>query len=1212
MRRLTRFLAAAILAATVALVLLPWWLGALLAVIGPHFGLTFHHYVREGYGRFRLEQVEIRRPTVVIGIDWVEEPTPLCWLRQRCFGAPPEMVAGSWRVEVVPRTTPAPPRPHGWMPLRGHLVHTGDVLARWLPWARIGPGEVVWTKGQLKFGPATWQNRTLEASEVDYLALKAAAALVVPAEAELRLTAHTLDGAGALALETHADVVSGAATWWDQPATVSARFAEAGWQPVEASLRAEHWDIAGERARVGHLYARLQGGGKVEWRERRLTAEAKIVGIPVAGTAAPPLTVKIGGHGEAGWFIADTLDAELPGLTAKLSQPVAMDRHGHLRPGNSRFTFAADLARLPWFHAQGRLHGEGDLRAGSDGRATADFAFDASGVSVAAIQLTHAAAKGRFVWPRVEIAEAQASTADGDAVTGHGTWDIHAREVRDGVVQGKISRQLLARWLPKLPELTTTDFAMQVSGPWHDLQHRGRLHAADVRLSKLRPSTVAIDWHGHGRAIDRFEAEATTTEAKVTATGSGDTTHVALAAAELTAGDASPLKLVRPATIRWRPEWHIDPLQVAGPKTMVEAKLAPHEADIAARDISSEWLRAFVALPATKWHLDSAKGHGSWANGPAVFSVEGDGSIELGANRTANLAVQARGDARGLTIETFRAAEGGTAIMNASGRLPLVVWPKQEPMVRFDEEAPLALDAATTANPDFWHKLTDLIGVDVTKPEVTAHLTGTWAQPTGEVRVRAARVAPVPGRFDFPWPTIADLDVHIAGDRTGLRLAGASVSVEGQLVRASGSLPVGTVHWDEFIHDPRTLAERATLHVEVPGADLAAVARFFPDYLLPKGRVQVAADYAPRSGLTGSLALRDAASRPLGPLGVLQSVSADVRFAGRMLTLDRVSARMGGQSLTLEGTADIPDRAHPRPRMDVTLRGENLPFIRRMGLLLRGDLALRLKADDGERPTISGTVRLRDSLFLSDLRSLLPSGAKQGEAHAPYFSIEQRPFNTWRLNVAVEGRNFIRIDTTVFGGVASANFKLSGTLGDPHALGEATIEQGTVRLPFASFDVKQGQVQLTPDHPLEPQLWVAGTARRYGYDLHLEVTGPVSAPNMAFTSSPPLDAEQVVLMVMAGQAPHNEIATTDRQRATRFGAYFGKSLLGSLGGDVSSGADRLTISSGEDISVQGHETYQIEYKLNDRWSLTGEYDEFDEYYGGVKWRVYTKGGKHAK
>ena len=35
----------------------------------------------------------------------------------------------------------------------------------------------------------------------------------------------------------------------------------------------------------------------------------------------------------------------------------------------------------------------------------------------------------------------------------------------------------------------------------------------------------------------------------------------------------------------------------------------------------------------------------------------------------------------------------------------------------------------------------------------------------------------------------------------------------------------------------------------------------------------------------------------------------------------------------------------------------------------------------------------------------------------------------------------------------------------------------------------------------------------------------------------------------------------------------------------------------------------LEYRLGERWALTGEYDEFDEYNGGVKWRVYSREGR---
>ena len=109
-------------------------------------------------------------------------------------------------------------------------------------------------------------------------------------------------------------------------------------------------------------------------------------------------------------------------------------------------------------------------------------------------------------------------------------------------------------------------------------------------------------------------------------------------------------------------------------------------------------------------------------------------------------------------------------------------------------------------------------------------------------------------------------------------------------------------------------------------------------------------------------------------------------------------------------------------------------------------------------------------------------------------------------------------------------------------------------------------------------------------------------PVVTFTSSPPLEPSQVLLLVMAGEAPHNEIVYNTAQRMSLLGAYLGQSLISSVGGD-SSQAERMSISSGERVSQQGRETYEIEYRLDDRFSLVGEYDEFDAYNAGVKWRL---------
>jgi translocation and assembly module TamB len=344
---------------------------------------------------------------------------------------------------------------------------------------------------------------------------------------------------------------------------------------------------------------------------------------------------------------------------------------------------------------------------------------------------------------------------------------------------------------------------------------------------------------------------------------------------------------------------------------------------------------------------------------------------------------------------------------------------------------------------------------------------------------------------------------------------------------------------------------------------------------------------------------------------VLQQVDADVEFSDHAINLRKVQAMAGGEPVVLAGTVELPQGGwlywtNREPLLDLTLRGENLPFVRESGLLVRGDLDLKLQSASSGPPRISGKVTLRDSLFLADVRSFLPHGGGASPTRRPpYFSIETAPLSSWLLDVNVIGVRFMRLRTPVFSGVTSAHFHLGGTLREPRAIGDATIDEGQVMMPFAVFDVKQGVVRLSVENPFEPTIFLRGVGRHYGYDLTMEINGKASAPDITFTSSPALDSEQVLLMIMTGAAPANEVSNSLTHRAVQIGAFVGQSLLGSVTG---SGAheERLSIESGEKISEQGKETYAIEYKLNDRWSLTGEYDEFDEYNAGFKWRIAPK------
>lgn len=1223
-RRLLILSVALIVGAGLLVATIPFWLGALLRSAGPSRGLTFGHYERVGYGRFALRDVEVRRPGVRVVVARAEADTPLLWAWKHWRKTDREIVAGDWRVEIEATNQPKDPNaPRGWIPLRSQLQRIGDALDKWLPNARTGAGVVRFPGGEISVASAKWARRELTAQGVAYRSFRVHANIVFGSDAELlRVAVRTPDGAAvplAAKLESRGTEVAGNFSVLEQGGTLKATFAPTGWLPTAATLQARDWNVPGEKMKLGDLYAAVLGSAEIEWRAERFVADISARGQPQSGKPAPALELNLRGEGDTTAFTVQTLHAALPGLVAQLSAPVTIERSGKIRESAARFSFKADLTKQPWFTARGSAEGEARLVSALSAAPVVEFSAGGREISAHDLALNAINVRGRLEWPRITVSEATIIGGEGEHLTGHGAFDFKTKQLLDSVVEGEIRRASIARWLPKQPEFDVIRVQATASGDVAELNHSGRALVRAVKASGLHPVDVDVEWQGVGASIHDFQVAAQAKATRISAHGKVDRDALQLTALEFTQDGNPRLRLVAPATLRWKPNLQLTVLRLTGPEGELLLSGDGGETgrvEVSGKNISSRWLADLVPMPGPAWQLTLLALIGAWDRGPMQFSLSAGASLEIGEGRSASVMAAARGDKDGVRIEALRASEGDSTVVNATGRVAATVTPGAASLLHIDATGPLALDATVAPNSAFWQKLAAASGIELKDPEASAHVTGTWQRPEGRVRLKAARIAIDPKRVTRPLPTMEALDIEVTGDRGGLNLGTCTVNIEGQTVRAQGGLPIPDGAWSRLFKEPLAAAKQgADLRLEIPDADVAVFTRFLPAVLAPKGRLQADVHYK-NGGLEGFLKLRDAASKPLGPLGVLQEISADIALSGRKLALRGVTARSGGQPVTLSGTVEFPETGDPR--FDLALRGENLPFVRQTGLLLRGDLDLKLQTPEKAMPRLSGNVKLRDSLFLSDVRSFLPKGGGTSPSRRPpYFAIDTAPVNSWGLAIEVEGNEFMRLRTPVFAGVASAHFRLGGTLGEPRAIGEISLDEGKVRMPFASFSVTQGSVRLTEANPYEPEIYLRGTGRRYGYDLTMEIEGQATQPNVVFMSSPALDSEQVLLMVMTGAAPSNEVNKSATQRVANIGYFLGSSLLGSLSADAGD-PDRLTIASGENVSGNGEETYDIEYKLTDRWTVTAEKNEFAEWNFGAKWRIFRdkRGGErsaeHAK
>lgn len=1191
--------------ATIALLTLPWWLGAMGRPVLRVWDISFGHYERIGYARFKIDEVKFTRLGLTVTVNELEAPTPLLWLRT----AAREASAQSWRVEVTPAATPAasPARVDGWPALHRTVAKILRTLARRLPSFSTGPGVVDWGRGRLTLAEARWAEDKLTVKRLNLMGPTFDLAAQLTGETIALVVTDVGDDLRGQ-LQWTATALTGQLAVWAQPASLNAQFAPTGWIPGTATLIAEQWDLPAQRGRLEALYSRLTGSGRLEWQDRAFTLTAEAKASPLEGIKTPPLVAKIAVAGDHRAFTINALQIDAPFAEAKLTAPVIFGFDGATRGAPARLTFKADLAQLPWFEAGGRAEGTITV-SGEPTALRQDLAFTLADLVWRDFTLSKATARGVMQWPRLELSSLELQLDETSRLTAQGALDWSTRELQAVALTGTVQPGWFARWLPADTQWQDATVAAILSGPVDAPQHSGQLELTAFQTGLLKPVNLAVVWEGRGELLGNFSATAATENSTLQFAGTGRDGGLILSEASLTADGDERLKLTTPARISWAPHFELSGLELRGTDRVLAITASSGEAPaftLVAKNIESTWPAAWVELRGPAWHVTGLAASGqTGADGVLAFSLGLTGEIRL-PEQTSEVEVAATGDAQGVRLTALMVMEEKRVLTQATGRLPLRFMPRGTPRWQFDDSAALELLATSERDSPLWTALAGHVGLELTGATARAELSGTPKAPTGTLEISIASLQAHTGRFAGHLPNVTEFNLQAKAGRQTVQITALTAKVEGQQIRASAELPMDDGRWQGLLKSPGAFSwQDATARVEIPNADLAPLARRLPNFFAAQGTFAALVELTRGGNLQGSLKLSGATTRPLPALGVVQEINAALSLSARTVTVESFSGLLGGEAVTLQGRVTLPPQAEPK--VDLTLRGQNLPLVRRAGLLVRSDLDLKALTNAAGVTRVSGRVTLRDGLVLTNLASLLPTGPRGTPRPPPYFAVEAAPFNDWPLAVEVRGRRALRVRTPVFHGTASVNFALGGTLGDPRAVGELTVDDGRIFFPFATFTLQGGSIQLRDADPYRPQLNLNAISRRQNYELRLALTGSPETPSLVFSSNPPLEPSEVLLLVMTGKSPSDPSTNgTGGVRLTQFGAYLGRGIFRSLGGV--NDAQRLEVASGEQISQQGRETYEISYRLGERWSLIGEYDEFDSYNAAVKWHVYKQEG----
>ena len=1223
---------------------LPLWLPWVLRPAASRFGAHYARYERNGYRRFVLYEVAYTNSAIRFQAARLDLLQPVLWLGGTLLGKKsPEPIARAdrWQLDLVP----------GGGKASGTSTYTNvheiqtviGKLRNWLPMATLSHGtidlehtaidlpSVSWNRGKLRltvlapepsFSPSLLGTRAATSNQPParhLMPLTIAADLVTATDSDVMIQSEPLglESRIRLSRDDSALTIQSTTRWRTNTIAAEARFGRSGGLPAVASLRAETLSVPGEQLGLKE-YRNILGSVVGKWEQGRFAVDLSAGATPpAAATNVPPLTVQLHATGNTNMAIIHSAHVVSAGLEADLSKDLQIYFTGKFLREPTALKLRLDLSQQSWVPVQGVLDGEAQL-APAAGKFP-EVSFRLAGAQIGTAKLKAAALKiqGTLAWPALDIKQATTVLDDGSAAALSGQFDLEKKSLAHGLFD--LHGRYLNRWLPAGYSYQDLSLSGALEGTFKSLAHSGRLTVTNLLVPSLKPLQAQAEWKGEHLNFEQAKVVLSAGASTLLAEGSVSfPNQLRLRTLTLARGGEGLMTLKAPATLsatRQTPaasNWfvRVDDFHWAGAKERLKAQAAidwPNSGTLSgsAENLSSELLRDFLKQPPEPFELRSIKGSASWTNGPIAFEVGASAALLPDKQLPLEAGLKLRGDLNGITISNCSISSQTSVVAVAHGFIPLTLEPAGPTnFINFNPQSQFQLEASTEPQSVFWEKVAGWTGLSLTAPQVRVSLSGTWQAPRGLVQVQAAQV-----QLRKPASklhALEDLDLVLHLDHQVARVNRCLFLIQGQRVTVTAEVPLGERVWSQTPKMPDW--RQAQAHLQMQDAQLAALTSILPNVLSPQGELTVDATLQPGQQFSGRLVVQHARTRPLSGLGPIRDIELKMSFRQQILQLESASARIGAAPISVKGQADLSglDLMNPVvPPFSLAVRGTDVPLSRQPASIIRSDLDLRLVKTNSAPALLSGTARLRDSFYLHDLADLVPGKVASPSRRPPYFSIDSEPLAGWRLAVHVTGERFLKVRSTIFNGEVSANLNLQGTLKEPVALGDVRIDSGFVRFPFAVLKVQQGFVSLTSQDPYRPELELSAASKQYGYDLKMTMTGPADAPLLQFSSMPALSSEQILLMVTAGELPREERSLSTQQRAQTLALFIGRDLLTKLGFGQET-EQRLTIHSGEELSEQGRPTYNVEYELTPRWSIVGEYDRFNAYNAGLKWRIYSK------
>ncbi len=268
--------------------------------------------------------------------------------------------------------------------------------------------------------------------------------------------------------------------------------------------------------------------------------------------------------------------------------------------------------------------------------------------------------------------------------------------------------------------------------------------------------------------------------------------------------------------------------------------------------------------------------------------------------------------------------------------------------------------------------------------------------------------------------------------------------------------------------------------------------------------------------VNGKLEIHNGNFNYTGLANGISNANGVVLLSGNSASVQNLTAQSGGGKLTLGGFVVMAGS----PRFGLHAKASSVRIELEPGVSAVADGNLDLAGTtSGSR--LSGTATVVRLAYnpRSDLGSFLTRAAPPVQAAGAPSSL----LDNMKLDIRVQTSDALLVQASLAQSLqGQADLRIRGTASHPGVLGRVTITEGNLTFFGSNYTVNSGTIAFYNPVRIDPVLDVNLATHAQGVDVTIHVTGPVDNLKLNYTSDPPLQFQEIIGLLAAGQTPTSD------------------------------------------------------------------------------------------